>query len=165
MDLHDLPRLNLPPYGAQLRAAAGGAVQIHDAVRARWVALTPEEWVRQHFVNMLTTQLGYSPFRIANETAIAVNGRRRRIDTVIFSPNSRPLMLIEYKAPHIPITQRVIDQVARYNIVCMAPWLAVSNGLRTVCLHFHTFGDTLNPPQVSFVDTFPSYNQLMEEQK
>lgn len=153
------PQLRLPAYGAQVRpctdAAGGPAQQIYDPLRRKWVALTPEEWVRQHFVNYLVTHLGYSPYRIANEVALRVGTRRRRADTVVYDDHSQPLMVVEYKAASVAITQRVIDQIARYNTVYRAPYLVVTNGMRTVCMHV-AYADTDGvAPTVTFLDSMP----------
>lgn len=130
------PRLNLPPAAEISLREHDGAVQVFDRLRRKWLAVTPEEWVRQHFVCYLTTSLGYPPELIANEISLKLNGTLRRCDTVVFSRSLRPLAIVEYKAPHIPITQKVFDQIARYNIVLEAPCLIVSNGMRHFCCRF-----------------------------
>ena len=97
--------LNLPAYGAKVRRD-GEMVQIFDALRGRWVRLTPEEWVRQHFVHYLAEGLGYPSAMMANEVALEVNGTKRRCDSVVYERGSlRPLMIVEYKAPTVEITR------------------------------------------------------------
>ncbi|MCM1109670.1 MAG: type I restriction enzyme HsdR N-terminal domain-containing protein [Clostridium sp.] len=122
------PPLNLPPTEPRIEPV-GGILSIFDPIRRRFVALTPEEWVRQHFVSWLVTDLGYPRSLIANEIGLSVNGRPRRADTVVYTPDLRPLMVVEYKNADIPLTQTVFDQIVRYNIVFRAPYIAVSNGM------------------------------------
>lgn len=156
MTIAELPRLNLPPFDVRLRASSATSddAEIYDPLRAKWVALTPEEWVRQHFVNLLRTQYGYSEHRLANEVSITLNGTARRCDTVVYDNTLQPLMIIEYKAPHIPLSQKVMDQVARYNMVLGASWLVLSNGLDTRAVR-------LTPPTYTFLTTFPTYTDLL----
>lgn len=129
----DLPPLNLPPLPAERLRLNNNMAQVYDPIRRKWLCLTPEEWVRQHFVNWMTNCLGYSPYRIANETAISFNRMARRCDTVIFDRHNRPCIIIEYKAPQINISQKVFDQIVRYNMVLKARYLIVSNGLTHYC--------------------------------
>ena len=81
---------------------------------------TPEEWVRQHFVAWLTGALGYPASLMANEVGLRLNGTLRRCDTIIYDRSLRPLVVVEYKAPSVTISQRVFDQIARYNLVLRA---------------------------------------------
>lgn len=115
--------------------------QVYDPIRRKWLCLTPEEWVRQHFVNWMINCLGYSPYRITNETAITFNRMARRCDTVIFDRHNRPCIIIEYKAPQINISQKVFDQIVRYNMVLKARYLIVSNGLTHYCCEISYEGD------------------------
>jgi len=131
--------LNLPPSGLKIRPdvdSRRGGMEVYDASRRRWVALTPEEWVRQNFVNFLTVYKGYPQASTANEVALRLNGLSRRCDTVVYDRALKPLLIVEYKAPSIDITQKVFDQIARYNIVMGAPYLIVSNGLTHYCCRF-----------------------------
>lgn len=161
MTADKLPQLNLPAYGARVRGdGVATPLQIHDDLRRRWVALTPEEWVRQHFVHYMIGGLGYSAFRIANEIGLRVGTRRRRSDTVVYDDRLQPAMVVEYKAPHIALTARVIEQIARYNLVYRAPYLTVTNGMRIICLHVDSFGDTVNLPHITPLRSLPAYADL-----
>jgi predicted type IV restriction endonuclease len=122
------PTLNLPPFNANIRRE-GKNVRIFDTLRQRFVALTPEEWVRQHFVNMLLTNYGFSSSLTANEVSLSLNGMSRRCDTVVYDKQLRPRMILEYKRPSVEITQRVFDQICRYNMVMHVDYLVVSNGM------------------------------------
>lgn len=124
--------LNLPRYDAKIDCA-NGRKQIFDCLRRCYVALTPEEWVRQHFVNMLITQKGYPTALTANEVAIQLNGMNRRCDTVVYDKQLKPRVIIEYKAPTVKIDAKVFAQIARYNMVLRVDYLIVSNGLQHFC--------------------------------
>ncbi|ULB33868.1 MULTISPECIES: type I restriction enzyme HsdR N-terminal domain-containing protein [Proteiniphilum] len=124
--------LNLPSFDAKIRKINNGH-QIFDPLRRKYVALTPEEWVRQHFVHYLITEKNYPASLIANETAIKLNSLTLRCDTVIYNNNLKPLMIVEYKEPETTITREVFDQAARYSSVLRVPYIVVSNGMRHYC--------------------------------
>lgn len=126
------PELNLPVIPLRIKEE-GGQTRVYDTLREKWVNLTPEEWVRQHFVSWLQSEYGYPPLLMANEIGIEVNGTRKRCDTVIFKRNGEPGIIVEYKAPHIDITQNVFDQIVRYNMQLHADYLIVSNGMKHYC--------------------------------
>lgn len=121
-------KLNLPPYLINLRAN-NGKQQIFDLLRNKYVALTPEEWVRQHFVRYLIYDRQFPQGLMANEMQIVLHRTRKRCDTVLFDKQRQPLVIIEYKAPSIPITQEVVNQILRYNIVLRVRYIFISNGL------------------------------------
>ena len=124
--------LNLPGFAPKV-AEKDGKRTIFDPVRQKYVALTPEEWVRQHFVNYLITRKSYPKELLANEVLVKLNGTSKRCDTVAYSRFLEPLVIVEYKAPHINITNTVFDQIARYNMVLRVEYLIVSNGLNHYC--------------------------------
>ena len=149
--------LALPAIKADVRTDADGITRIYDMLRKKYVALTPEEWVRQHFVGYLIDSLGYRPALMANEAGLVQNGIRRRCDTVVFDRNGLPLVIVEYKAPAVQITQRVFDQIVRYNSVLKAPFLIVSNGLRHYCCRVD-----VQSGSYSFLRDIPCWDSLME---
>lgn len=106
---------------------------IFDHLRRKYVALTPEEWVRQHFVHYLTHELGYPPSMLANEVELSVGGKRLRCDSVLYGHHAEPRMIIEYKAPTIAIDQKVFDQISVYNMLLHVDYLMVSNGMVHYC--------------------------------
>ena len=118
--------LNLPGFAPKV-AEKNGKRTIFDPVRQKYVALTPEEWVRQHFVNYLITRKSYPKELLANEVLVKLNGTSKRCDTVAYNRFLEPLVIVEYKAPHINITNTVFDQIARYNMVLRVEYLIVSN--------------------------------------
>ena len=148
-------QLNLPRYDIQLRESDNQAIEVFDTFRSKWVALTPEEWVRQHFAHFLVSECGVPASFLANEVGLKLNNTRRRCDTVIYRRNLQPLCIVEYKRPTVVITSAVFDQIARYNMVLGCPWLIVSNGLNHYVCKF-------DGQQYHFVPQIPSYQQMNE---
>lgn len=129
--------------------------KIYDRLRKKYFNLTPEEYVRQRFVAWLISEMHYPESLMANEIGITLNETYKRCDTVVFSNNGSPLVIVEYKAPHIVISQTVFDQIARYNMVLKAPVLIVSNGINHFCC-------LLDPTFSSyrFLHTIPPFNEI-----
>lgn len=125
-------QLNLPAYDTRVKEQ-DGRFMIFDFLRRKYVALTPEEWVRQHFVHYLVEQKGYPKGLLANELELRIGEKRLRCDTVLYSKEMQPRMIIEYKAPHIQLQQKTFDQVSVYNLLLHADYLVVSNGLQHFC--------------------------------
>lgn len=146
-----MPALNLPYYAAKI-SEKGGKRFIYDAIRRKNVALTPEEWVRQHFVNYLITEKKYPAALMANEVPLTLNGMSKRCDTVVYNRFLTPLMIIEYKAPSVEITQTVFDQIIRYNMCMHVSYLVVSNGLSHYCCLIDYENGTY-----SFLNSIPDY--------
>jgi Type I restriction enzyme R protein N terminus (HSDR_N) len=126
------PELNLPSYSVKLKNQSQ-RTQIFDRIRKKFVLLTPEEWVRQHFVNFLIDQKKYPESRIAIESSLKYNEQVRRPDIVYYDSNLKPQLIVECKAPEIKITQSTFDQIARYNIALKVSYLIVSNGMQHFC--------------------------------
>ena len=137
----DNPSLNLPPVELRLRME-GKILKVFDTLRRKYVALTPEEYVRQHFTAWMTGDLGYPASLMNNEVPLILNGTRRRCDTVVFRSDGSPSVIVEYKAPTVAITQKVFDQIARYNMVLHSRYLIVSNGLQHFCCSMDYEHDT-----------------------
>ena len=132
LSLEQLNELNLPEYDINVTERDGRRM-ILDFLRRKYVALTPEEWVRQHFVHFLVEQKGYPKGLLANETELRIGDKRMRCDTVLYNKVMQPRMIIEYKAPDIQIQQKTFDQIAVYNLLLHADYLVVSNGLQHYC--------------------------------
>lgn len=148
--------LNLPPRELSLRRDERGIIRVFDPLRRIEVILTPEEWVRQHFVAHLVADRGYPAGLIGNEVGLSLNGLRRRCDSVVWNvQNATPLMLIEYKAPGVKITQKVFEQIIRYNMVFRAPYLIVSNGLHHYCCKIDC-----ETGAYKFLPDIPAYSNL-----
>ncbi len=147
--------LNLPQYNINVTSTINGTHQIFDRLRNKYVALTPEEWVRQHFVAFLIDHKGYPSGLMANEVALSLNGTSRRSDSIVYNSSAQPLVIIEYKAPSVKISQKTFDQIIRYNMVFKAPYLIVSNGLNHYCCHIDFENHTYK-----FLPDIPSYQEL-----
>lgn len=107
--------------------------EVFDTVRSRYVALTPEEWVRQHFIHYLHSELLY-PFELMQvEGAITLNGMTRRCDIVVYDQDVKPFIIVECKKETVPLTQKVLDQACRYNLVLQVPYLCLTNGAQQIC--------------------------------
>lgn len=135
------PPLNLPHVDLRLRVE-DDLLKVFDPLRRKYVALTPEEYVRQHFTRWMTEALGYPSTLMNNEVSITLNKTKRRCDTVVFRSDGSPAMIVEYKAPTVEITQSVFDQIARYNMVLHSRYLVVSNGLRHFCCEMEYENDS-----------------------
>lgn len=127
-----MQRLNLPEYQFNIKNKDDVFV-ILDTLRKRWVALTPEEWVRQNFVRFLIDDREFPAALMNNEISLTQNGIKRRCDTLVADRQGAPLVIVEYKAPTIEITQKTFDQIVRYNMVLRAKYLVVSNGMSHYC--------------------------------
>lgn len=125
-------QLNLPTFNLQLRSTRTRP-EIYDFLRRRYVKLTPEEWVRQHFVHWLIEEKGYPQGLLGNEIALQCGTKRLRCDTILYDRQLHPVAIIEYKAPTVALSQKVFDQIATYNILLHVDFLMVSNGLQHVC--------------------------------
>lgn len=146
--------LNLPEYPIKVKEEAGKKV-VFDEIRRQYVALTPEEWVRQHFVHFLIEHKGYSKSLMGNEVMVNLNNQKKRCDTVIYNNRLEPLMIIEYKAPDVKITQAVFNQISKYNMVLRVKYLIVSNGLQHFCCELNY--ETLN---YQFIKEIPLFSKL-----
>jgi len=124
--------LNLPSFDAKIRKNNDN-FEVFDLLRKKYVALTPEEWVRQNFVNYLISEKNYPVSLMVNEANINLNNLNRRCDTVVYNNKLEPNVIIEYKKPDIVITQKVFDQIAKYNLVLKVGYLIVSNGITHYC--------------------------------
>ena len=125
-------RLNLPQYGIKI-GEKDGKRTIFDFLRRKYVALTPEEWVRQHFTHYLVEHKGYPKGLMGNEVELHIGEKRLRCDTVLYNKEGQPRMIIEYKAPTIQIQQKTFDQISAYNLLLHVDYLIVSNGLQHYC--------------------------------
>lgn len=109
--------------------------EVFDPVRKKWVAMTPEEKVRQIFILYLLNIKGFPLSHLSVEHAVTVNGMTQRYDLVAFDNNLQPYMVVECKAPHVKLTQKVVEQAGRYNSILRAPLLCVTNGLEHKVFH------------------------------
>jgi hypothetical protein len=143
--------LNLPTYSFKVKKSEG-KVWIFDPSRKKYVVCTPEEWVRQHFVNYLIQDHRYpkSLFRI--EGSLAYNTLQKRSDILVHDRLGKPWMLIECKSPSIKLSQRAFNQVAIYNMTIGAKYIAVTNGMVHFCCVAPKPGQ-----EGKFLDEFPQF--------
>lgn len=125
-------KLNLPEFDYKLREA-DGKVWIFDVIRKKYIVLTPEEWVRQHFIHYLTADLKYPRSLIKVEGGLTYNKLSKRSDIVIFNRDAEPWMLIECKSPDIKVSEKTLRQASVYNATLKAKYLTITNGLKHYC--------------------------------
>ena len=146
--------LNLPTFDTKIRKKPDG-LEIFDPLRRKYVSMTPEEWVRQHFVHYLISEKGYPASLMANEAMIRLNSLTKRCDTVVYDNNLQPVVICEFKKPDVKITQQVFDQVVRYNIVLKVKYLIVSNGMSHYCCRMN-YGEM----KFDYLREIPEYGEL-----
>jgi hypothetical protein len=146
-----LQPLHLPPYPFKI-SDQNGQLTMFDVIRKRNIIITPEEWVRQHFVQYLIHQKKYPKSLIKLEGGHKLHGKAKRSDIVVFNSAGEKILLVECKAPSVAIDQNTFDQVARYNMVHKVNLLAVTNGLQ----HFYCSID-FNTSTYKFMEELPEY--------
>jgi hypothetical protein len=144
--------LLLPPIAPVTREAVGQRTQIFDAFRNKYVALTPEEWVRQHVLNYLHQHLAYPRNRIAVEVSLKLNGLSKRADIVVYDAQMQPWMIVECKAADVVMDQKVFDQAARYNLTMRVPFLVITNGMKLLAASIDLVEEQIKP-----LKSLPSY--------
>lgn len=148
-----MQNLNFPSYSFRFKNSEN-KVSIFDAIRKKFIILTPEEWVRQHVVQFLLEEKKYPKSLINVEKVLWVNGLRKRYDVVVFNPDGTIFLLIECKAPEVKISQAVFDQIARYNMTLEAEFLMVTNGLN----HYFCLMD-FEKEKYEFLKELPHYTE------
>ena len=147
-----MQKLNFPTYSFRFKNSEN-KVSIFDEIRKKFIVLTPEEWVRQHVIQFLLENMKYPKSYINVEKLIKVNDLSKRYDGIVFQPNGEIFLLIECKAPEVPISQATFDQIARYNLVLKAKYLMVTNGLN----HYFCQMDFENEKYI-FLKELPEYS-------
>lgn len=123
---------------------------IFDRFRKKYVVLTPEEWVRQNFMNYLVSTLRYPASLIGIEKEIYLGELKKRCDIVVFNKNTQPWMIVECKEMGIPLSQTTLEQIVRYHMVLPAAYLVITNGVNTWCSQ-HNVAES----RWDFIDTLP----------
>lgn len=149
-----MQELNLPRYEISVKRN-GKRLTIFDFLRRRHVTLTPEEWVRQHFVHFLVEHKGYPKGLLANEVELSVGEKSLRCDSILYDPSLKPRMIVEYKAPSVAVTQKVFQQIATYNLLLHVDYLVVSNGLTHYCVKMD-----YDNQKYLFLEDIPEYKNL-----
>lgn len=147
-------QLNLPSYSFRTKQV-DSKVQIFDEIRKKFLVLTPEEWVRQNFIRYLVEAKGFPASLMAVETGLKLNGNQFRADLLIYSKSGDPLLIVEFKAPEVKITQKTFDQIARYNLTFNVPFLIISNGLEHYCCQVD-----FEAKNYSFFREIPAFSDL-----
>jgi hypothetical protein len=127
--------LNLPTYSFSVKSEAGRNY-IFDAIRKKYIVLTPEEWVRQNFIRYLVSEKGFPASLIAVEQQFIFNKMQKRSDILVYNNLGKPMVLVECKAPSVPITSGVFEQIGLYNLTHRVPWLIVTNGIKHYCCRY-----------------------------
>lgn len=148
--------LNLPEYNFKISSHENGKNQIFDEIRMKNVVLTPEEWVRQNFIKYMVAELGYPKSLISIEKGLKINNLQKRFDAVVCNRNGLPLMLLEFKAPEVKLTQKVMEQISRYNLKLNVNYLVVSNGMSHYCCYVNK-----NTGEIQFLTKIPVFSTLM----
>ena len=146
--------LNLPGYDFRVKKE-NGQVVIFDDIRKKFIALTPEEWVRQHIIHFLMEQKHYPASLMNVEVAMKINTMYRRADVVCYDSQANVLLVVECKAPQVKISQLVFEQIAQYNTLLKSRYLLVTNGLQHfICEKNH------EEKSYKFLQEIPDYNDL-----
>jgi hypothetical protein len=146
--------LNLPSYQHKVKHENGKAF-IFDAVRKKYVSLTPEEWVRQHLVSYLVEHLHYPKGLISVESGLKYHSLSKRSDILVYERNMQPLLLVECKSFKVKLDDRVFEQSAIYNQALKAPYLMISNGLVHYCCRMD-----YQKGSYTFLEELPAYDHL-----
>ena len=146
--------LALPPHPFKL-TDQNGQLFIFDEIRKKQIMLTPEEWVRQHFVQYLIKTKGYPKALIKLEGGLKLHGMQKRSDIVVFNTHGQKILMVECKAPDVAIDQKAFDQVARYNMTHKVKLLAVTNGLQ----HYYCTID-FERNSYDFLAQLPAYGSV-----
>ncbi len=152
-----MKKLNLPDPYLEIRTREGKRY-LFDPVRKKEVRLTPEEWVRQHFIRYLADHLGYPVSWMQVEKEFTWNGLVLRSDILVLAPDGRPRMIVECKAPEVKLDGAVFEQIARYNLRYHVPYLVVTNGMTHYCCEMDYDKGTYR-----FLDRIPSYKEVRED--
>ena len=151
-----MQQLNLPEYSFRI-AGEEGKKTIFDPIRRKHVKLTPEEWVRQNFVRYLMDVGGYPPGLLAIEVMSPFNKLKKRVDILVHNREGKPVMIVECKAPGVPINEKVFDQIVCYNMGFKVPYLIVTNGIE----HYACKIDT-DTNSYAFLLVIPLYDSFLQ---
>jgi len=127
-----MPQLNLPNAVLKTKLVEG-TTQVFDAVRKKYLVLTPEEWVRQHFIHYLNSEKKYPLGLMGIEQMVKYNEQSTRADIVLYTNEGKPNMIVECKSPKLKITQDAFNQIAKYNFKLRVDFLVVTNGMQHFC--------------------------------
>lgn len=147
-----MEQLNLPTYEYKIKHE-GDCSYIFDSIRKKYILLTPEEWVRQHFIHLLINHYHYPKSLISCESGFTMNGLGKRTDIVVYTNKMEVFLLVECKAPQVTVGESTLRQACVYNRKLKARYIALSNGLKTFCFDIH-------PDGASQLQDIPDYHSL-----
>jgi len=150
-----MQKLNLPEYSFKIKTTEGKSY-LFDSLRKKYVRLTPEEWVRQNFVQFLIVEKKYSVSLIIIEAGVIVNKNSQRADLVVYDRSGNPALVAEFKAPEVKISQQTFDQIVRYNMKLRVKFLIVSNGLEHFCCQINYLDNSY-----AFLTEIPEFSELL----
>jgi len=151
-----MEKLSLPTFDLNIKKSDGKTV-IFDIIRKKYLVLTPEEWVRQHFIHYLISELGYSKALISVEQGMKYNTLYKRTDIVVYNRQGEPLILIECKAANHRLNQKVVEQALMYNKSLNAAYVIITNGIEHSCLHV-----VKNQAKIVFLTSIPRFEEIIE---
>ena len=146
-----MPQLNLPNADLKTKLVEG-TTQVFDAVRKKYLILTPEEWVRQHFIYFLNVEKKYPLGLMGVEKLVKYNDMRTRADIVLYTTQGIPNMIVECKAPKVKITQDTFNQIAKYNSQLKVQYLVVTNGMKHYCCEMK-----YDTNKIKFLEEIPEF--------
>ena len=147
----EMPHLNLPKVALKTKSVEG-TTQVFGLVRKKYFVLTPEEWVRQHFIHYLNKEKNYPIGLMGVEKMIKYNSMQTRADIVLYNGEGKPNMIVECKAANVKITQDTFNQIAKYNFKLKVPFLVVTNGMQHFCCRMDYENNS-----ISFLDDIPTF--------
>ena len=146
-----MPQLNLPKVALKTKSVEG-TIQVFDVIRKKYFVLTPEEWVRQHFIHYLNAEKNYPMGLMGVEKMVKYNALKTRADIVLYTTEGKAKMIVECKAPNVKITQDTFNQIAKYNFKLKVPFLVVTNGMQHFCCRMDYKNNS-----ISFLDDIPIF--------
>ena len=146
-----MPQLNLPKVALKTKSVEG-TIQVFDVIRKKYFVLTPEEWVRQHFIHYLNNEKNYPMGLMGVEKMVKYNALKTRADIVLYTTEGKAKMIVECKAPNVKITQDTFNQIAKYNSQLKVKYLVVTNGMKHYCCKME-----YDSNEIKFLEEIPTY--------
>ena len=146
-----MPQLNLPKVALKTKSVEG-TIQVFDVIRKKYFVLTPEEWVRQHFIHYLNNEKNYPMGLMGVEKMVKYNALKTRADIVLYTTEGKAKMIVECKAPNVKITQDTFNQIAKYNSQLKVKYLVVTNGMKHYCCKMD-----YKTSEIKFLEEIPTY--------
>jgi len=150
-------KLNFPDFEISVKLKQNKPY-VFDIVRKKWLVLTPEEWVRSHCVHYLNEVKKYPLSLLRVEQQLQVFGKQKRFDIVACDAQQNPLVLVECKAPTVPVNQSTFDQIAQYNLALKSPYSMITNGMNH---YFYTMD--VEKRTIRFLEDIPSFDLLISK--